>query len=58
MVFGKAKPKAEATNQAQEEAPQFERVIWYKEPGLQKLYFYAFILCVSSASTGYDGYVV
>ncbi len=46
----------EATRQAQEEAPQFERVNWTKEPGLRKLYFYALILCIASATTGYDGY--
>lgn len=42
-------------SQAQDEAPRFERVIWYREPGLRKLYFYAVILCVASATTGYDG---
>jgi len=47
--------KADATAIAQEEAPQFRRVEWTKEPGLRKLYFYAFILCVASATTGYDG---
>lgn len=42
---------------AQEEAPQFEEVTWWKDPGLRKLYFYAFVLCIASATTGYDGYV-
>ncbi|KAL8404255.1 hypothetical protein RB594_009206 [Gaeumannomyces avenae] len=49
------KPKTEATLQAQEEAPQLEKVQWTKDPGLRKLYFYAFVLCVASATTGYDG---
>lgn len=49
------KPRTEETAHAQEEAPQFERVDWTKEPGLRKLYFYAFVLCVASATTGYDG---
>ena len=40
---------------AQDEAPQFERVIWYKDPALRKLYFYVFVLCAGSATTGYDG---
>lgn len=53
-VFSK-KPQATAVTAAQEEAPQFERVVWYREPGLRKLYFYAFILCIASATTGYDG---
>ncbi|KAH6690401.1 general substrate transporter [Plectosphaerella plurivora] len=47
----------EATQRAREEAPQFEHVTWYKEPGLRKLAFYCVILCVSSAGTGYDGMV-
>jgi sugar porter (SP) family MFS transporter len=49
------KPQSEATVHAQEEAPHFEHVDWKKEPGLRKLYFYAFVLCVASATTGYDG---
>lgn len=54
--FNQGKPNKEATAQAQEDAPEFERVTWYQDPGLKKLYFYAIVLCVSSASTGYDGY--
>jgi hypothetical protein len=54
-LFSK-KPRTEATLHAQEETPQFERVEWTKEPGLRKLYFYAIILCVASATTGYDGW--
>ncbi|KAL2020744.1 hypothetical protein VTK56DRAFT_8044 [Thermocarpiscus australiensis] len=53
-IFSK-KPLTEATVVAQEEAPEFERVDWTKDPGLRKLYFYAFILCIASATTGYDG---
>ncbi|KAJ8125436.1 hypothetical protein O1611_g8202 [Lasiodiplodia mahajangana] len=45
-------PKKEAIV---EEAPEFEKVSWYKDPGLRKLYFYAFVLCIASATTGYDG---
>lgn len=40
---------------AQDEAPQFEQVTWYRDPGLRKLYFYAFVLCIASATNGYDG---
>lgn len=54
-LFTKKLPNAEATANAQEEAPQFERVEWTKDPGLRKLYFYAFVLCIASATTGYDG---
>lgn len=56
-LFSK-KPNAGATIQAQEEAPRFEKVSWTKEPGLRQLYFYAVVLCVASATTGYDGYVL
>jgi len=38
------------------EAPEFEQVTWYTDPGLRKLYFWAAVLCVASATTGYDGY--
>ena len=41
---------------ARAEAPKFEKVIWYKEPNLRKLYFWVFILMIASATTGYDGY--
>jgi hypothetical protein len=54
-IFTKKTPNAEATQLAQDEAPQFEKVDWRKDPGLRKLYFYAFVLCVASATTGYDG---
>jgi hypothetical protein len=42
---------------AQAEAPDFEKVTWYQDPGLRVLYFYCSVLCVASATTGYDGYV-
>ena len=45
----------ENVRQALDEAPQLEEVTWYKDPGLRKLYFYAAIICVASATTGYDG---
>lgn len=47
--------KGDQVANAQEEAPQFEQVIWYRDPGLRKLYFYAFVLCIASATNGYDG---
>jgi len=40
-----------------DDTPKWERVDWKKDPGLRKLYFYAFVLCIASATTGYDGYV-
>ncbi|KAJ5620923.1 hypothetical protein N7510_004907 [Penicillium lagena] len=37
------------------ETHQFRRVIWYKDPGMRKLYSLAMVLCLASATTGYDG---
>ncbi|KAK4034811.1 general substrate transporter [Parachaetomium inaequale] len=54
-IFSKEKPNAHLTAAAQDEAPEFERVQWTKDPALRKLYFYAFVLCIASATTGYDG---
>lgn len=40
------------------DAPEFEKVTWYKEPQLRKLYFLCIFLLVASATTGYDGMMV
>ncbi|KEY66763.1 hypothetical protein S7711_07546 [Stachybotrys chartarum IBT 7711] len=45
-------------NVAQAEAPRFEKVIWYREPHLRKLYTLTIFLLVASATTGYDGMLV
>lgn len=47
--------KTEATTHAQEEAPELEKVQWLKDRGLRKLFFYSFVLCIGSSTTGYDG---
>jgi hypothetical protein len=49
--------KAADVEVAQAEAPHLAKVDWKSDPGLRKLYFYAFIICIASATTGYDGYV-
>ncbi|KAI2776801.1 general substrate transporter [Daldinia loculata] len=54
-IISQKAPRKEEIANAQEEAPEFERVDWKRDPGLRKLYFYCFILCVASATTGYDG---
>jgi hypothetical protein len=54
-IFKRDAPNKQATIVAQEEAPKFEHVNWRKEPGLRKLYWHAFVLCIASATTGYDG---
>ena len=43
---------------AQAEAPRFQKVIWYKEPHLRKLYGLSIFLLIASATTGYDGMLV
>ncbi|OCL01499.1 general substrate transporter [Glonium stellatum] len=40
---------------AQAEAPHLRKVDWLAEPGLRKLYAWAFVICLASATTGYDG---
>lgn len=40
---------------AQQDAPRFEKVTWYKEPHLRQLYFSCLFLLIGSATTGYDG---
>jgi len=40
---------------AQAEAPHLKKVNWRSDAGLRKLYFYAFFICIASATTGYDG---
>ncbi|RFU35585.1 hypothetical protein B7463_g818, partial [Scytalidium lignicola] len=37
------------------EAPHLRHVIWYKDPGLRKLYACIGVICMASATTGYDG---
>ena len=52
------KPKAVLDVEiAQAEAPHLAKVHWRSDPGLRKLYTWAFVICIASATTGYDGYV-
>jgi hypothetical protein len=46
------------TDAAQAGKPELEKVNWWQTPGLRKLYFWAGVLCVASATTGYDGWVL
>ena len=39
------------------DVPHLAKVDWKSDPGLRKLYFWAFIICIASATTGYDAYV-
>ncbi|OIW25648.1 general substrate transporter [Coniochaeta ligniaria NRRL 30616] len=49
-------PGKDQTVLAVAEAPEFERVTWYKDPGLRRLYLVSvFGLMIASATTGYDG---
>ena len=40
---------------AREEAPELPHVNGRKDPGLRKLYMYAAVICVASATTDNDG---
>jgi len=55
MPFGISTGKKEAVVEAQESAPQIPKISWSKSPNMRKLYFYCIILCICSATTGYDG---
>lgn len=50
----RAKLAQEQSRAAQAETPQFQRVVWWKDSGLLKLYFWCAILMLSSASVGFD----
>jgi len=56
-VGGRAEAQVDI-DAAQAEAPRFEKVYWTREPHLRKLYAYAIVLMVASATTGYDGMLV
>ncbi|PGH15110.1 hypothetical protein AJ79_02636 [Helicocarpus griseus UAMH5409] len=40
---------------AARDAPDLEEVKWWTLPNMRKLYFWAAVLCIASATTGYDG---
>lgn len=54
FAIGAKAPNQNAVD-ARDEAPSFEKVEWKKRPNMRKLYFWACVLCVASATTGYDG---
>lgn len=53
--MGVGAPKG--NSHALEDVPEFEKVVWYKHPNMRKLFWHSAILCVASATTGYDGWV-
>ena len=40
---------------AVEEAPDFDKIIWYRQPNMRKLFLWSSVLCIASATTGWDG---
>lgn len=56
MVVNISRPGNDGVQMAYIDEP-LRKVDWKREPGLRKLYFWAFILCIASATTGYDAYV-
>jgi hypothetical protein len=55
MAPNMSAPKTDVVAEAQAAAPVFDKVNWKKSPNMRKLYFYAAVLCIASATTGYDG---
>jgi sugar porter (SP) family MFS transporter len=47
--------KKQEVDVANAEAPDFEIVNWWSDPGLRRLYLWCTVLCIASATTGYDG---
>lgn len=54
---GAARGQAELDG-AQARAPRFEKVTWYREPHLRKLYAMSLVLMLASSTTGYDGSLI
>ncbi|KAI0133789.1 general substrate transporter [Xylariales sp. AK1849] len=57
-ISAPAKGHFEDVTIAQQDAPEFQRVSWTRDPNLRKLYLYGSVLMVASATTGYDGMLV
>jgi hypothetical protein len=51
----KSRRAADAEAVTSTEAMNLPHVIWYKDPGLRKLYALTAIIIISSATNGYDG---
>ena len=49
------RPNKDNVEAVQADAPEIPRVKWTASANMRKLYFYCIILCVCSATTGYDG---
>lgn len=54
-AFSRKRSHTEEDAAAQSELAELPHVSWTKDPQLRKLYFYAAIICVASATNGYDG---
>ncbi|KAJ9629509.1 hypothetical protein H2203_001883 [Taxawa tesnikishii (nom. ined.)] len=50
-----SKAKHEEAEVARAEAPELREVTWWKDPGLRRLYALCAVVCLASATTGYDG---
>lgn len=53
LRLGRGAKHAEAAA-AQAEAPDFDQVTWWKDPGLRQLYLWCAVLMTVSVQTGYD----
>lgn len=57
-IIGSREEKHAQAEAAQAEAPEFEKVTWWKDDGLRRLYLWCGVLMTMSASTGFDAYVL
>lgn len=54
-----ATPRVQAELEvARVRVPRFEKVTWYREPHLRKLYAMSLVLMIASSTTGYDGSLI
>lgn len=54
----RALPQSETNSILITEPPQLEKVTWYREPHLRKLYLLSLFLLMGSATSGYDSMMV
>lgn len=54
-MVGIAVSAPKGNNAVRDDAPEFEKVIWYRDPNMRKLFWHSCVLCIASATTGYDG---
>lgn len=57
-IFEKNKATSPEARNSEPASTALDKVVWYREPQLRKLYFLCVFLLVASATTGYDGMLI